>query len=111
MRLCAFGVCLVLCFFVLVFVFVYVIVWVCCVCVGEREEGGSGGGGGDGGWVGVVFVVPSAVSHRTAETEKLYQQKTRCVLGFGGLHEAAVHWRARSPTSTRQREWNFFLDG
>ena len=60
------------CFCVLVFVCVYVIVWVCCV-------GGSGGGGG---WVGVVFVVPSAVSLSTAETEQLYQGK-RMIGGIG----------------------------
>ena len=43
------------------------------LCVWEGEEGGSGGG--DGGSVGFAFVVPSAVSLRTAETEQFYQGK------------------------------------
>ena len=50
------------------------------LCVLEGEEGGSGGG--DGGWVGVVFVVPSAVSLKTAETEQLCQGK-RVIGGIG----------------------------
>ena len=57
---CAFVCVRFACVFVLVLVFVFVIVWVCCV-VWEGEERGSGG----------VFVVPSAVSLRTAETEQL----------------------------------------
>ena len=36
------------------------------------EEGVSGGGG-DGGWVGVVFVVPSAVSLRITGARELCQ--------------------------------------
>ena len=51
------------------------------LCVLEGEEGGCGGGG-DGGWVGVVFVVPSAVSLTTAETEQVYQGK-RMIGGIG----------------------------
>ena len=70
-----------------VFLCVGVCVCVCdrvgVLCVWEGEEGGSGGGG-DGGWVGVVFVVPSAVSLRTAETEQLYQGK-RMIRGIGNM--------------------------
>ena len=67
-------------------VFVGVGVCVCdrvgVLCVWEGEEGGIGGGG-DGGWVGVVFVVPSAVSLRTAETEQLSQGKRM----IGGIRD------------------------
>ena len=79
-----------------VFVFVYVIVWVCCVCVG------GSGGGGDGGWVGVVFVVPSAVSLRTAETEQFYQGK-RMIGGIGNMLFSAY-----SQTSKWKRSKTFF---
>ena len=47
----------------------------------EGEEGGCGGAG-DGGWVGVVFVVPSAVSLTTAEIEQRYEGK-RMIGGIG----------------------------
>ena len=40
------------------------------------------GGGGDGGWVGVVFVVPSEVSLKIAGVEQLSQGK-RMIGGIG----------------------------
>ena len=54
--------------------FVFVIVWVCCVCGRERREGVVVVVM-VGGWVGVVFVVPSTVSLRITGAQQLHQVK------------------------------------